>query len=194
MLPRPLPRSVLHCLAFSVTKKCLFSAPNRTQNRSPYRARLQSKHLNVSQLMQLPRIHRIKKHPWQRQPQILRQTAPRMIAGKATPKQTYLARQMVCISSSQDGDELNYLDSVFSGWNARSSTTTDSSWGSNFSRQKAEAVQPLSRDSYTTHSTGVTVSPRDSVNEGEQIATVVRISSAGTMPITIDNSPSHPHL
>jgi hypothetical protein len=66
---------------------------------------------------------------------------------------------------------------------------TEASWGENFTRRKGEMVQPLSRNSYVTQSTEVTVSPRGSVNEDEQIATIVRISSAGTVPIRVNDSP-----
>lgn len=81
--------------------------------------------------------------------------------------------------------------SVFSSWTERS-TNTDSSWSSvaDPSSAKASIIQPLSRTSFVTQSTEVTVSSRDSVNAAEQLATVVHISAAGTIPIQINDSPS----
>lgn len=101
------------------------------------------------------------------------------------------------VSSPSDGKlifhtpktKLTLTESVFSGWTGRSNNT-DSSWNSvpDPSSAKSSVVQPLSRTSFVTQSTEVTVSSRDSMNASEQLATIVRISAAGTMPIQIHDS------
>lgn len=87
-------------------------------------------------------------------------------------------------------------DSVFSGWTEKSSRT-ESSWGSvidasTLSSGTSCIVQPLSPTSFVTQSTEVTVSPRDSIKAEEQIATIVRITAAGTMPVEVQNVPDSP--
>ncbi|TVY82785.1 hypothetical protein LSUE1_G004967, partial [Lachnellula suecica] len=82
-------------------------------------------------------------------------------------------------------------ESVFSGWTGRSAAT-ESSWGSTTESPpgKRHIIQPLSPTSFVTQSTEVTVSPRDSIKSGEQLATVVHISAAATVPIEINDSPT----
>jgi len=71
-------------------------------------------------------------------------------------------------------------ESVFSGRTGRS-TTTDLSWTfiAESTTSQAKIVQPLSATSFITRSTEITASPRESVIEAEQIATVVHISATG---------------
>ncbi|TVY49783.1 hypothetical protein LCER1_G008132 [Lachnellula cervina] len=82
-------------------------------------------------------------------------------------------------------------ESVFSGWTGRSAAT-ESSWGSTAESPpgKGPIIQPLSPKSFVTQSTEVTVSPRDSLRSAEQVATVVHISAAGTIPIEVNDSPT----
>lgn len=101
------------------------------------------------------------------------------------------------VSSPSDGKqlllplspELTAPESVFSAWTGRSANT-DSSWSSvtDLASPKGSIIQPLSRTSFVTQSTEVTVSSRDSVNTAEQLATVVHISAAGTIPFQINDS------
>ena len=123
-------------------------------------------------------------------PRDFHQIAAPMMAIKAIPIQKYQVLPMVSGFYTLSLTRLTSPESVFSGWTGRSSAVTEASWRSNFIG-KGEMVQPLSQNSYVTQSTEVTVSPRGSVNEDENIATTVRISSAGTIPIRINDSPSH---
>ncbi|TVY32649.1 hypothetical protein LSUB1_G007787 [Lachnellula subtilissima] len=82
-------------------------------------------------------------------------------------------------------------ESVFSGWTGRSAAT-ESSWGSTPESPpgKGPIIQPLSPTSFVTQSTEVTVSPRDSLRSAEQVATIVHISAADTIPIEVNDSPT----
>lgn len=80
-------------------------------------------------------------------------------------------------------------ESVFSGRTGRSSKT-ESTRSSVESTSSGRFVQPLSPASFVTRSTELTISPSNSVKAVEQLATVVRISSAGTIPIQIHESPT----
>jgi hypothetical protein len=82
------------------------------------------------------------------------------------------------------------LGSIFSGWTGRSANTNSTWSASTDPSTTGRIIQPLSPDSYVTQSTEVTVSARDSVNVSDQLATVVHISAAGTMPIRIRDSGS----
>jgi hypothetical protein len=53
-------------------------------------------------------------------------------------------------------------------------------------------VQPLSPTSFVTQSTEVTVSRRDSIKADEQLATIVRITAAATIPVQMQNIPDSP--
>lgn len=77
-------------------------------------------------------------------------------------------------------------ESIFSGWTGRSHAT-ESTWSSILESPitQGKLVQSLDASSFVTQSTEITVSPRDSVRADEQIATVVSISAAPTMPIEI---------
>ncbi|KAE9379610.1 hypothetical protein N431DRAFT_398005 [Stipitochalara longipes BDJ] len=79
-------------------------------------------------------------------------------------------------------------ESVFSGRTGRS-RKTESTWSSVESTASGRFVQPLSPTSFVTPSTEVTVSPSNSMKAVEQVAKVVRISSAGTIPIQIHETP-----
>jgi len=79
-------------------------------------------------------------------------------------------------------------ESVFSGWTDRS-RKTESTWSSvESTASSGRVVQSLSPKSFITQSTEVTVSPRDSVKAAEQVARVVHISSAGTVPTELHES------
>lgn len=81
-------------------------------------------------------------------------------------------------------------ESVFSGHTARSAKTiltwnsaVESTGPMSPCSSRSRIVQPLSPTSFVTQSTEVTISPRDSLTDTDQVATFVHISSAGTMPI-----------
>ncbi|PMD34380.1 hypothetical protein L207DRAFT_437301 [Hyaloscypha variabilis F] len=80
-------------------------------------------------------------------------------------------------------------ESVFSGRTGRS-RNTQSTWSSVESTSSGRFVQPLSPKSFVTQNTEVTISPSNSMKAVEQVAKVVRISSAGTIPIQIHETPA----
>ncbi|KAH8784454.1 hypothetical protein BGZ57DRAFT_818917 [Hyaloscypha finlandica] len=80
-------------------------------------------------------------------------------------------------------------ESVFSGRTGRS-RKSESTWSSVESTTSGRIVQPLSPISFVTQGTEVTISPSNSVKAVEQLARVVRISSVGTIPIQIHESPT----
>jgi hypothetical protein len=95
---------------------------------------------------------------------------------------------MLFTNFSGQTDEFVVSESVFSGRTGRS-RKTESTWSSVESTTSGRIVHPLSPTSFVTQSTELTISPDNGVKAVEQLATVVRISSAGTIPIHIHDSP-----
>lgn len=85
---------------------------------------------------------------------------------------------------------LTGIASIFSTWTGRSARTT-SSWGSAPDANSiSHVMQPQSRSSIVTQSTGMTISSQESGKEAEQLATAVRISSVSSSPVQVGNLPS----
>jgi len=103
--------------------------------------------------------------------------------------------QKVCPLSRYlyQSEEFAVSESVFSGRTGRS-RKSESTWSSVESTTSGRIVQPLSPISFVTQGTEVTISPSNSVKAVEQLARVVRISSVGTIPIQIHESPTRSYV
>jgi hypothetical protein len=140
-------------------------------------------------LLQLQR-HRLKSSQERQQPQDDSQLMGSSQEAPTIPMNSRLCQKVCSFACTAGQSHMSAVsESVFSGRTGRS-TKTESTWSSVESTTSGRIVQPLSPNSFVTQSTEVTISPRDSVKAVEQLATVVRISSAGTIPVHVHESPT----